>query len=132
MDIKGYMYKLLSDLDRKGFILQYYMAYSTNSCYIKLDYGMSNSIRISDHKGIDKYQYKFNLMVDLDKSYEKDGRYYYSIKDYDKLISDIQQFKKEQLSKYGFSYYECMLRNKKDSKNKKGFWEKAKNYNDNF
>jgi hypothetical protein len=132
MSIKDYMYKLLSDLDQKGFILQYYTAYSTSSCYIKLDYGMSNSIRISDHKGIDKYPYRFNLMIDLDKSYEEDGRYYYSIKDYNKMIIDIKHFKDEQLVKYGFSYYEYMLNNKKDAKNKKGFWLKSKNYNDKF
>ena len=130
MSIKDYMYKLLRDLDQKGFILQYYVAYSTNSCYIKLDYGISNSIRISDHKGKDKYPYKFNLMMDLDKSYEEDGRYYYSIKDYNKMVLDIKKFKEEQLAKYGFYYYEYMLKNKKDGKNKKGFWSKAKNYND--
>ena len=132
MKTKNYMYKLLSDLDQKGFILQYYVAYSTDSCYIKLDYGISNSIRISDHKGKDKYPYKFNLMVDIDKSYEQDGRYYYSPQDYDKMISDIKKFKNEQLKKYGFKYYEYMLSNKKDAKNKKGFWVQSKNYNDNF
>ena len=132
MSIKDYMYKLLRDLDQKGFILQYYVAYSTDSCYIKLDYGISNSIRISDHKGKDKYPYKFNLMVDIDKSYEQDGRYYYSQQDYNKMISDIKKFKDEQLKKYGFKYYEYMLNNKKDAKSKKGFWVKSKNYNDNF
>ncbi len=132
MRTKDYMYKLLSDLDQKGFILQYYVAYSTDSCYIKLDYGISNSIRISDHKGKDKYPYRFNLMVDIDKSYEQDGRYYYSTQDYNKMISDIKKFKEEQLEKYGFKYYEYMLNNKKDAKSKKGFWVKSKNYNDNF
>ena len=132
MRTKDYMYKLLSDLDQKGFILQYYVAYSTDSCYIKLDYGISNSIRISDHKGKDKYPYKFNLMVDIDESYEQDGRYYYSPQDYNKMISDIKKFKDEQLKKYGFKYYEYMLNNKKDAKNKKGFWVQSKNYNDNF
>ena len=130
MSIKDYMYKLLKKKKKKGFILQYYVAYSTNSCYIKLDYGISNSIRISDHKGKDKYPYKFNLMMDLDKSYEEDGRYYYSVKDYEKMLLDIRSFKDLQLDKYGFYYYEYMLKNKKDAKNKKGFWVKAKNYND--
>lgn len=132
MRTKDYMYKLLSDLDQKGFILQYYVVYSTDSCYIKLDYGISNSIRISNHKGKDKYPYRFNLMVDLDKSYEENGRYYYSPQDYNKMILDIKAFKEEQLEKYGFKYYEYMLNNKKDAKSKKGFWIKSKNYNDNF
>lgn len=132
MSIKDYMYKLLNDLDYYGFILQYYEAYSTSSCYVKLDYGISNSIRIADHKGKDKYPYRFNLMIGLDKSYENGGRFYYSIEDYDKMISDIKKFKDEQLDKYGFSYYEYMLKNKKEGKTKKGFWSKAKNYNDKF
>lgn len=130
MGIKNYMYNLLNDLDREGFILQYYEAYSTSSCYVKLDYGVSNSIRIADHKGKDKYPYRFNLMVGLDKSYEKDGRNYYSLNDYDRMIQDIKKFREKQLTEYGFSYYEYMLKNKKEAKNKKGFWAKAKTYND--
>ena len=35
----------------KGFIVQRYDSVTTNSIYLKLDYGMCNSIRISDHKG---------------------------------------------------------------------------------
>ena len=132
MRIKDYMYKLLFDLDCYGFILQYYEAYSTSSCYIKLDNGVSNSIRISDHKGKDKYPYKFNLMIGLDKSYVENGRFYYSTDDYEKMIEDIVNFREKQLDKFGFSYYEYMLANKKDAKNKKGFWVKAKNYNDKF
>lgn len=132
MDIKELMKKLLDDLDKEGFILQYYEAYSTSSCYIKLDYGVSNSIRIADHKGKDKYPYRFNLMINLDTSYEDNGRLYYNIDDYNKMISDIKKFKDEQLKKYGFTYYEFMLKHKKDDKDKRGFWEKAKNYNDNF
>ncbi len=130
MIIKDYMYKLLYRLNQEGFILQYYEAYSTSSCYIKLDYGVSNSIRIADHKGKDKYPYRFNLMINLDESYKDNGRNYYSIKDYEKMILDIKKFREEQLEKYGFSYYEYMLNNKKDAKNKKGFWSKAKTYND--
>lgn len=132
MSTKDYMYKLLNDLDQEGFILQYYMAYSTSSCYIKLDNGVSSSIRVSDHKGKDKYPYRFNLMIGLNESYIDDGRYYYSIEDYEKMIKDIIKYRDDQLEKYGFSYYEYMLKNKKDAKNKKGFWEKAKNYNDKF
>lgn len=132
MDIKSYMYKLLNDLDKESFILQYYEAYSTSSCYIKLDYGVSNSIRISDHKGKDKYAYRFNFIINLDTSYEENGRHYYCAKDYNKLIADIKSFRNEQLDRFGFNYYEYMLRNKKDKDNEKGFWAKAKNYNDNF
>ena len=35
----------------EGFTVQRYNAYTTNSIYLKLDYGVCNSIRISDHPG---------------------------------------------------------------------------------
>ena len=54
------MFDLLRRLDKEGFILHYLQAFSTDSCYIKLDFGVCMSIRISDHKGIDKYKYTFN------------------------------------------------------------------------
>lgn len=130
MNIKEYMQKILYDLSQEGFILQYYEAYSTSSCYIKLDYGVSNSIRIADHKGKDKYPYRFNLMIGLDKSYTGDGRYYYSVDDYKEMIMDIKKFKEEQLNKFGFKYYDYMLENKKESKTKQGFWAKAIQYNE--
>ena len=132
MDTRTLMNKLLNDLNKENFILQYYEDYSTSSCYIKLDYGVSNSIRISDHKGKDKYDYRFNFIINLDNSYEESGRHYYCANDYNKLIFDVKKFRDEQLSRFGFNYYEYMLRNKKDGDNKKGFWAKAKNYNDNF
>lgn len=129
-EIKKLMFKLLEDLDKEGYVLHYYEAYSTSSCYIKLDYGLSNSIRIADHKGIDKYNYRFNLMFNLDKSYIDGDRRFYSIEDYDKLISDINEFKAEQLNKYGIRYFDLMVKNKNDKDNRKGFWQKSINYND--
>ena len=69
-------------------------------------------------------------MLNLDKSYEEDGRYYYCLKDLDKLIKDVVFFKNEQLNKYGFRYYEYMLNEKKSMCDKKGFWQNAKSYND--
>ena len=34
-----------------GIVIQRYDAYSTDSVYLKLDYGVCNSIRISNHNG---------------------------------------------------------------------------------
>lgn len=127
------MYDILDKLDRKGFVLYYLKAYSTSSRYIKLDFGVCKSLRIADHKGIDKYKYTFNLMIGLDKSYEEDGRFYYCIEDLDKMIKDIVNYKKDLEVKYGFNYYQYMLDYKNQLlRKRKGFWEKAKNYNDNF
>lgn len=125
------MYDILEKLDRKGFVLYYLKAFSTSSCYIKLDFGVCKSIRIADHKGIEKYKYTFNLMIGLDKSYVEDGRYYYCLEDLDKMIKDIIKYRDDLQKVYGFKYFETMLEYKKQFlRKRKGFWEKAKSYND--
>ena len=125
------MYDILEKLDRKGFVLYYLKAFSTSSCYIKLDFGVCKSIRIADHKGIEKYRYTFNLMIGLDKSYVEDGRYYYCLEDLDKMIKDIIKYRDDLQKEYGFKYFETMLEYKKQFlRKRKGFWEKAKSYND--
>ena len=127
-DIMNY---LLEKLDEKRFILYYLPAYTTSSRYIKLDFGVCKSVRIADHKGIEKYKYTFNLMIGLDKSYEEDGRYYYCLEDIDKMISDIVKYRDNLLEEYGFKYYEMMVEYKNQMlRKRKGFWEKCKSYND--
>lgn len=43
--------KIIDFLLDNGFSVLRYDAYSTNSIYLKLDYGVCYSIRISDHPG---------------------------------------------------------------------------------
>ena len=125
------MFELLEKLNQKSFVLYYLRAYSTTSRYIKLDFGICKSIRIADHKGIDKYKYTFNLMLGLDKSYVEDGRYYYCLDDLDKMIDDICKYRDNLLSSYGFKYYDMMVEYKNQMlRKRKGFWEKCKSYND--
>ena len=54
----------------KGFIVQRYDSVTTNSIYLKLDYGMCNSIRISDHKGKKHLSYMYNLRSDIKKYFK--------------------------------------------------------------
>ena len=129
MSTKEYMHNALEDLNKLGILLTYYEAYSTKSCYIKLDNGVCGSIRIADHKGIEKYNYKFNLMLNIPKSYESDGRKYYCTDDYDLMLKDIKEYRQSQLDKFGFKYFDLMVRNKNDGKEKKGFWQHAKEFN---
>lgn len=53
--------KKLVDLD---FIVHRYNSKTTSSIYLKLDYGLACGIRIADHKGKEKYRYRFNVMKD--------------------------------------------------------------------
>ena len=61
----------------EGFVVQRYDAHSTQSIYIKLDYGVGNTVRLSDHKGYDYLSYKYNIRMDIQKDYiEKDNNGY--------------------------------------------------------
>ena len=120
------MFDILYKLKKHNFILHYYKA-TTGSCYIKLDYGTCGSIRIANHKGIDKYKYTFNLMIDIDKSYIKDNRKYYCIDDLDKMIKDIVDYKEELKDKFNYEnqkeyWKECCYRKRK------GFWQTCIEY----
>lgn len=55
---------LIQKLIEMGFIIHRYNSITTNSIYLKLDYGVCCGIRIADHKGKKKYHYKFNVVKD--------------------------------------------------------------------
>lgn len=131
MNTKRIMYELVTKLHNKGLTLHYYKALTTNSCYIKVDFGVCNSIRIADHRGKEKYKYKFNLMLNLKKSYVNDGRAYYCLGDLDKMVDDIVSLKKDKQEKYGFKYFEFMLKNKKELYETESSWLNAET-NDNL
>lgn len=55
--------RIISELKDKV-VIHRYDAYSTNSIYLKFDYGVANSLRISDHPGKRHLRYRFNLMAE--------------------------------------------------------------------
>ena len=56
---------LIKKLLDMNFIVHRYVAYSTSSIYLKLDYGIACGIRIADHSGKKKYSYRFNIIKDF-------------------------------------------------------------------
>ncbi len=119
MNEKQIANKIIPKLLDLGFILHRYDAYSTNSIYIKLDYGISCGIRISDHNGKTKYRYRFNLIKDYkgNKVVRDNGliRFYYSFNEINKLIKDVQEERKTKIQKYGIIKYKQLL--ERESKN---------------
>ena len=112
---------LIDKLLNMGFIVHRYNAYSSNSIYLKLDYGLSCGIRISNHPGKKKYSYRFNVIKDYkdNKVVIKDGLicYFYNFNELNNLLDAIQKEKQEKIKKYGIkNYYMYMEREK--SKNK--------------
>lgn len=111
--------KVIKELKRKGFKINQYYAKTTRSIYLKIDYGVCGAIRISDHKGKEKYRYKFNLLEQYNgpKQINDSGyiRMFYDYNNTKKLISDIQNEKKLKIYKYGLYNYRSYMR--KNSKN---------------
>lgn len=118
-------------LDR-GIIVHRYDAYSTNSIYLKLDYGMANSIRISDHIGKKHLSYMYNIGRDIKYNYVTETnftRYFFSFDSVDEMIDMIinkRLAKTIRMNVEGESYNLLMEEYKERSKNSKGFWEQAR------
>lgn len=60
--------RLCKHLSEAGFIIHRYKSFSTNSIYLKLDYGACNSIRISDHQGYEHLSYKYYVLDNCEKT----------------------------------------------------------------
>lgn len=109
----------------QGIVVQAYSAYSTNSLYVKLDYGVIGTVRFSDHKGKPEYPYKFQVRTDV-KVTKKYRNGIFHPKGIDKLISHITTLKNTRINKYGARSYEWYMRkNYYDNKNTRGFWREA-------
>jgi len=122
--------KLAQMLIKEGFTIQRYDAYSTNSIYLKLDYGLCNSIRISDHKGKEHLSYMYNLRSDINHDYvTRNGytRYFVSFKHHKRIVNLALQNRWKKYVKAGSmsNYNELMNIEKNLNKNNKGFWSKC-------
>ena len=121
---------LVNALKKEGIVIQRYDSYSSNSIYLKLDYGVAYSIRISDHPGKQYLRYRYNIGTDIAEYSEYLGevtRYFYNISDYDKLLDRILLERSKKLEEYGENTYKkFMLLDRNSNKNKKGFWAQAR------
>ena len=117
----------------QGFIIHRYDSYTTNSIYLKLDYGVMNSIRISDHKGKQHLSYKYNIEygIKVAKWYKDDrGFWRYNCpntqNEIDRLIDMILDDKFNKIIVYRGEYRKMMEKYKQNAMTEKGFWEQAK------
>ena len=111
-------------------IIHRYDAYSTNSIYLKFDYGVAKSLRISDHPGKKHMAYRYN--IDFARKhyavkYSPQGypRYYYPVSDVDRVISDILDEKKARIYRYR-DYEKLVQEAMARSEHEKGFLQQAK------
>lgn len=126
-DIADYLIKTLKAY---GFTIHRYDAYSSNSIYLKLDYGVCNSIRISDHSGKKYLKYRYNFIlsgVPYEEQIDTYPRFYFNETSIEQMISKIKQDKENKINNYGIRNYTMYVnKNKADIGNQKGFWKQAK------
>lgn len=128
LEIANYVEKYLL---LKNFIIHRYDSYSTESIYIKLDYGACNSIRISDHIGYEHLSYKYEINKRFTKSgWRRDSKGFWryeckaTAQDINNLLKMICN---DRCYKRSFYDYEQLIENhKKESKCSNGFWKKCK------
>lgn len=119
-----------------------YNSKSSESIYLKFDYGLAGSLRLSAHLGKEHLNYTFNLIKGLSKPYKEsavDGkniihRYYYPEGFTSNLAGDIIRYREFKMFKYGAERYSMLKQNKKKfveqrhglpykHKNKRSFWD---------
>lgn len=130
-DMKATAEKLVALLKASGFVVQHYEAFSTDSIYIKLDYGVCNSIRISDHPGKRHLQYRYNVITTLrkqktERSPQGWSRHFYPPTQVRELVRHILHDKARKIEQYRQEGYEFMMkRNKNMNADEPGFWSQS-------
>lgn len=110
-------------------VIHRYDAYSTNSIYLKFDYGVANSLRISDHPGKQYLKYRYNILCGTtSKKVKRDGgfeRIFYSPDMIRAVCRDILEAKEQKKERYK-NYNAVMEAAAEKSKHEAGFWQGAK------
>lgn len=113
----------------EGFTVQRYNAYTTNSIYLKLDYGVCNSIRISDHPGKKYLKYRYNIgsfVKEYRKEKDKFDRFYYRSDKSKNMVKKIIEDREAKKLRYGEDgYKKLMQKSKNENAGTLGFWSKA-------
>lgn len=120
---------ITGQLIREGFVVQRYDSCTSDSIYLKLDYGVCNSIRISDHQGKKHLKYRYNIGPFVEEySMEKDkfDRFYYRADKAKNMIRKILADRESKKSRYGEGHYRTFMEtNKREKADTIGFWKDA-------
>lgn len=121
------VYTIINTLKRHGIVIQRYDDVTTNSLYLKLDYGVLKSIRISDHDSKDPLHCLYNLQHDLRKRYydKQTKRFFYPTRDAHLMLRQILKDHNDKKRRFGAKYKVYMTENSKDNAHKKGFWSNS-------
>lgn len=123
---------LIKLLQREGFTIQRYDSVTTSSIYLKLDYGVCNSVRIGDHKGKKQYKYRYNVdigrkQINRHKTPEGWQRWYYPETALRNLLQDVVKERQLLKNKQGEEHYRLLMAQRElEGRGTKGFWQSAK------
>lgn len=118
---------MIKRLLQAGVTVQRYDAYSTDSIYLKLDYGVCNSIRIGGHPGKGYLKYRYNIGGYIKKFKEKNNMVFYPSDKSKNLVRRILKDREIKIQRYGKEQYRhYMKKNLDENKNHKGFWKQAR------
>ena len=123
--------EVIAIMKKHGVVVQRYDAYSTNSIYLKFDYGVCNSLRISDHKGKKHLSYRYNLMEGISKAYTEHTSngwemHFYPASQAQNLAFKILKDREHKIINYGLGRYKQFMHdNKVNNQEARGFWEQA-------
>lgn len=110
-------------------IIHRYDAFSTNSVYLKFDYGIANSLRISDHEGKMHLRYRYNVLttqgVKKTKTDHGFERIFYSPQMVKALCRDILEAKKRKQRLY-LDYDGLVQKKALEVFHEAGFWSGAR------
>ena len=110
-------------------LIHRYDAYSTNSVYLKFDYGVANSLRIADHAGKEYLSYRFNIILTLtEPKNDLSGRFprnYYPPDMVDQVIEDILAGVEAKRAR-NRDYEKTVADAKAKVAHERGFWQQAR------
>ena len=108
---------LIEELLRLGFVVHRYNAVTTNSIYLKLDFGVCCGIRIADHNGKKKYHYRFNVIKDYsgDKIiyFKNLISFFYTFEELPQLLKEVQKERQLKQQRYGINNYKSYMEKEK-------------------
>lgn len=125
---------IVKELKSAGFIIQRLDAVTTNSIYLKLDYGVCHSLRISDHPGKNHLHYRYNLMtthfhtsVKRERT-SKGDRNYYPMNHIKTMIDEIIQAREAKVAENGLRLYRSLMNMNRNQNlnNEQGFWQSCR------
>lgn len=130
MDVIQKLAREVVDALGDTFIIQRYDSVTSRSVYLKFDYGVCNSLRLSDHEGKPYYSYKFNIGTHIERIRrveEEYTRFYYPEHETERFFRDVIELKESIIQSYGYNAYQKFKRrNLKENSGSSGFWSRAK------